>query len=82
MTTVGIAERQTETGREDVDLDKEVDDDHAAEMEVAMVHALTAKDVEDRGVEMAPDIHNEDESIARRENKVAADPEIAAVYMP
>ena len=79
VTTVEIAEHQTEMEKDGVDRDMEVEKDHAAVMEVATVHAPTAKDAEDRGVEMAPDIHNEDESTARRENKAAADPEIAAV---
>ena len=82
VTTVRRAEHQTETGKEDVDLDKEVDDDHAVEMEVATVRALAADDAEGQGIEMAPDIHNEDESTAKRESKVAADPENGVVYMP
>ena len=47
-----------------------------------MVHALTAGDAGDRGVEITPEIQDEDESTERRETNVAADPEIVAVYMP
>ena len=44
-----------------------------------MVPAQTAKDAEDREIEMAPGIRNEDESTARKESKAAADPRTGVI---
>ena len=66
----------------DHDQDPKGVDDRTAEKEVAKDHALTAEDAEDRGVEKTHEIQDEDESTEKRESKVAADPEIVAVYMP
>ena len=65
--------------KEGVGQETEVERDRAPEVEVATVPAQTAEDAEDREIEMAPGIHNEDESTARKENKVAADRETEAV---
>ena len=81
VTTVGIAELQTEMEKGGVGRDMEVGEDRAAVTEVAMVHVLTAKDVEGQGVGMAPGIHHEDESTAKKESKAAADPEIEVASM-
>ena len=63
-----------------VDRDMEVGRDRAAVTGVAMVHVLAA-DVEAREIGMAPGIHHEDESTAKKESKAAADPEIEVASM-
>ena len=68
--------------KEGVDLDREVKEDHAAEVEVAKIHALAAEDAEGREVGIAPEIRNEAVSTAKKGNKAAADRMAAVVSTP
>ena len=78
VTTVGIAELQTEMEKGGVDRDMEVEEDRAAVKEVAMGHAPAAEDAEGLEAGTTHEIREEDESMEKKGSEDAAGPKIVA----